>query len=114
MKLSYFARLTALALAVLLTVHSLGAQSGRGTITGVVTDATGAIVPGAEIVITNKANGEESKSLTTSTGLYRFPYVDPGTYKMTAALKGFKTAVRDNVQVLLAQTITVDFSLALG
>jgi Carboxypeptidase regulatory-like domain/TonB dependent receptor-like, beta-barrel len=90
------------------------AQSGRGTITGTVTDSSGAIVPDAEITITNKANGEETKSRTTSAGLYRIPYVEPGSYRMTVSLKGFKTATRDNVQVLLAQTVTSDFSLELG
>jgi hypothetical protein len=116
MKLTHFARLLTLALVlvVLLTVPLSIAQSGRGAITGVVNDASDAVVPGAEITITNKANGEETKSQTTSAGLYRIPYVEPSTYKITVSLKGFKTATRDNVQVLLAQTVTVDFTLELG
>ena len=90
------------------------AQSGRGTITGTVTDSSGAIVPNADITITNKANGEETKAKTTTPKLFRAPYLEPGTYSVAASVKGFKTATRDNVQVLLAQTVTLDFTLELG
>jgi len=96
------------------TKNPLLAQSGRGTLTGVVKDATGALVPGAEVVITNKDTGVEVKATTTSTGVYRAPYLEPGTYQVSAALKGFKTAVRDNVPVLLTQTVTLDFTLEVG
>jgi hypothetical protein len=95
-------------------VLPLHAQSGRGTLTGVVKDPQGALVPGAEISATNKANGAESKAISTSAGLYRFPYLEPGNYSVTAGLKGFKTAARDNVTVLLAQTVTLDFTLEVG
>ena len=95
-------------------VEPLLAQSGRGTITGTVQDGTGALVPGAEVTITNKGNGVEVKAVTTSTGVYRAPYLEPGTYHVSAALKGFKTAVRDNVPVLLTQTVTLDFTLEIG
>ena len=76
------------------------AQGTRGTITGTVKDASGAIVPGAEILILEKATGVETKSLTSEAGVYRAPYIPPGTYKVSVELKGFKTAIRDNVQVL--------------
>ncbi len=95
-------------------VIPLHAQSGRGTLTGVVKDPQGALVPGAEIIATNKANGAESKALTTSAGLFHIPYLEPGNYNVTAALKGFKTAARENVNVLLAQTVTLDFTLEVG
>jgi carboxypeptidase family protein/TonB-dependent receptor-like protein len=114
MKLSYFTRLLTIVLAVLLTQPSSFAQSGRGTITGVVKDSSGALVPKAELVITNKATGVETKSATTEGGLYRVPYVEPGIYRATAALQGFKTAVRDNVEVGVAQTVTLDFTLEVG
>jgi hypothetical protein len=99
---------------LLIGVSGVFAQSGRGTITGEIKDATGAIVPGAEVVVLNKATGAESKTVTTNTGLYRVPYLEPGNYKVSASLKGFKTAVRDNINLLLAQTLTIDFTLELG
>jgi hypothetical protein len=90
------------------------AQSGRGTITGIVKDPSGAVVPGAEIIITEKDTGVVTRTVSTDAGAYRAPYVPPGMYKITAALTGFKTAVADNIQVMVGQTVTVDFSLEVG
>ncbi|MBI4472940.1 MAG: TonB-dependent receptor [Acidobacteria bacterium] len=90
------------------------AQSGRGVITGIVKDASGAVVPGADITITEKTTGVETKSATTDAGVYRAPYMPPGTYRITAGLAGFKTALADNIQLLLGQTVTVDFTLEVG
>ncbi|RPJ60893.1 MAG: hypothetical protein EHM23_08855 [Acidobacteria bacterium] len=92
----------------------LWGQSARGTITGTVTDASGAAVPGAEVTATNVENGNETKTLTTDVGLYRIPYIVPGKYKVSATLAGFRTAIRENVDVLVAQTVTADFSLQVG
>jgi hypothetical protein len=90
------------------------AQSGRGTLTGVVADATGAIIPGVEVKITDKTTGVVTTAISTDSGVYRAPYVPPGTYRLTASLPGFKTAIADNVEVLVAQTVTVDFKLEVG
>jgi len=110
-RLAWVLLLSAVLLALVSTAFG---QSGRGVITGEVKDASGAVVPGAEVVIVNKANGEETKGTSTNTGLYRIPYVEPGTYRIAVSLKGFKTAVRDNISLLLAQTLTVDFTLETG
>jgi hypothetical protein len=90
------------------------AQSGRGTMTGIVKDPSGAIVPGADITITEKATGVVTRAISTEAGTYRAPYLPPGTYRLTAALAGFKTAVADNIQLMLGQTLTVDFTLEVG
>ena len=102
------------AVGLLIITQPLLAQSGRGTLTGIVKDAQGLMAPGAELVATNKANGEETRATTTSAGVYRMPYLEPGNYRVTASLKGFKTAIRENVDVLLAQTVTLDFTLEVG
>jgi hypothetical protein len=93
---------------------ALLAQSGRGTITGVVKDSSGSIVPAAEIAATNQNTGVETKGITTEAGVFRFPYVMPGKYQITASKSGFKTASRENVEVLIAQTVTADFILEVG
>jgi hypothetical protein len=90
------------------------AQSGRGTITGIVKDPSGAVVPGADITITEKNTGVVTRTVSTEAGAYRAPYIPPGMYRITAALAGFKTAVADNIQVMVGQTVTVDFSLEVG
>ncbi|MFB3902187.1 MAG: carboxypeptidase regulatory-like domain-containing protein [Acidobacteriota bacterium] len=106
-------------LATLCCLLALGAapawsQSARGTITGTVTDASGAAVPGAEVTATNVETGSAIKTLSTDVGLYRIPYVVPGNYRVGASMAGFRTAVQENVTVLVAQTVTVDFSLQVG
>ena len=92
----------------------LMAQSGTGTIDGVVTDPSGAVVPGAEVTITNKSTGTEKLAITTDSGVYRAPFLSPGTYMVSAALTGFKTAVADNVALRLAQVLTVNLVLEVG
>ncbi|PYV82878.1 MAG: hypothetical protein DMG05_27270, partial [Acidobacteria bacterium] len=89
-------------------------QGERGAITGVVKDVSGAVVPNAEVIALNKNTGGESKAVSTDSGVYRIPYVTPGTYTVSASLKSFKTAIRDNVEVRVAQTVTIDFTLELG
>ena len=103
-----------LGICLLLGTVQVSAQSARGTITGIVKDASGGIVPGAEISLVEKATGVPTTATTTDAGVYRVPYVPLGTYKITASLPGFKTAIADNVQVLLGQTVTVDFTLEVG
>jgi len=92
----------------------LTAQSGRGTINGLVSDISGAVVPGAEVVITEKDTGVRSTFVTTETGVFRAPYLPPGTYRVSVSLPGFKTAIADNVILLLAQTLQVDLVLEVG
>jgi outer membrane receptor protein involved in Fe transport len=103
-----------LALVALLLPPPAPAQSGRGSLTGVVKDATGAVVPGAEVVLKEMDTGTETTGRTTDAGVYRFPYVPPGKYSVSVTMTGFKKAVRDNVEVHVAQTVTADFNLELG
>ena len=89
-------------------------QSGRGTLTGTVKDASGAIVPGAEVLITNMGTGGELKAVTTSAGVYRVPYIPPGKYRVSATSPGFKKSVRENVEIHVAETVEVDILLEIG
>jgi hypothetical protein len=89
-------------------------QSARGTITGTVVDNSGGVVPGVEITATNVDNGTVTRTVTTDVGLYRIPYVVPGKYRVSATLTGFKTTVRENVDVLPTQTVTVNLKLEVG
>src|SRR5690606_9114578 len=73
-----------------------------------------AVIPGVEVTVTNKETGVSRTVLTTDAGVYRVPALPPGTYTVSAALSGFKTAVADNVIVRVAQTITVDFQMEVG
>src|SRR5262245_44323981 len=103
-----------LLLASLLPGPPLAAQGGRGTITGIVKDTSGAVVAGAEVLIVETSTGVKTRALTTDTGLYRAAYLPAGEYNVSVALHGFKTTIRGNIHLLLTQTLTLDFELEPG
>ncbi|MEZ5397478.1 MAG: TonB-dependent receptor [Bryobacterales bacterium] len=93
---------------------ALRGQGSVGTLNGTVIDTTGAVIPGATVSITNTATGVETMTSTTSAGAYTFPYVPSGTYILRASSPGFRTTVRDNVALQVAQTLTVNMELEVG
>ena len=68
------------------------AQSVKGTLAGIVTDLSGAVVPGAHVTAGNKGSGEKFETVTTSSGDYRFPEVSLGLYTVTVTAQGFRSA----------------------
>src|SRR5690242_6189030 len=90
------------------------AQETRGTIVGRITDASGAYVPAATVEVTNKAMGTKMKLQTNQEGLYTAPLLLPGTYEVTATAAGFKSSVRDNVELRIADRIEVNLTLEVG
>ena len=68
----------------------------------------------ATVKMLNPATGVEFTTVTTDAGVYRMPSLPPGTYRITVTSPGFKSAVRDNVGLSVAQTLTVDFTLEVG
>src|SRR5437870_5131871 len=80
-------------------VASAFAQGPTSSLSGVVFDPTGAVIPGVEISAKNNATGKEVKSITVENGTFSIPAMDPGTYIVTAALPGFKQAVLNNVKL---------------
>jgi len=98
----------------ILSIGWLHAQGERGTLNGTITDASGAVVAGATVKATNAGTNIEVPTQTTESGVFRLPYLSPGTYKLTVSAPGFKSAVRDNVILAVAQTLTIDFKLEVG
>jgi hypothetical protein len=101
-------------LALASVTWALWAQGERGAFNGIVTDATGSVVPGATVTAVNVGTSVETQTTTTDAGVYRMPYMPSGTYRLSASKSGFQTAVRENVILHVAQTLTVDFSLQVG
>ena len=103
-----------LAFALVLTcaTPSFG-QSGGGEITGLVTDPTGAAVPGAAIVITEVAKNLKTLLQTNSQGSY-YMRLEPGEYAVEATFTGFKTYRVTNLRVAVAQVLRHDITLELG
>lgn len=109
--LKYFSLLTlAVALA---SAPQLNAQTA-GTISGHVSDSTGAAVPGAAVSMTNLETRTERSTVTTASGDYTFTEVSVGTYKLRASRAGFKTITSNAVQVQVQQSIRLDFPFEVG
>ena len=92
----------------------LNAQEARGTITGRITDATNAVIQGASVKVTNVAQGTVVSLVSNEAGLYRAPYLIPGTYQVAAEAPGFSKHVRDGVSVRINETIEINVQLELG
>lgn len=92
----------------------LGAQDPRGTIVGTVTDPSGALVPGAAVVVLNKDMGTKTSLQTNEAGAFQASYLTPGAYQVTVELSGFKKYVRDNVQVQVNQRLELNVALEVG
>jgi hypothetical protein len=90
------------------------AQTERGSIVGVVTDSTGAVVPGATVTITNLGTNVSQTVTTNDEGLYETPFLVPATYKVTVGAAGFSTSVVKEVIVNVGQKTRVDVPLTAG
>ncbi len=89
------------------------AQTITGTISGDVTDTSGAVVAGATITVENLGTSEKRTATTTSTGSFRVPDLAIGKYKVTASAAGFKTLVQ-TAEVMTGAVIHADFKLPVG
>ena len=102
------------AIIVMFLVAGLHAQTYQGRILGVVSDQNGAVVPGAQVIITNTATNS-SRTLTTSgAGEYVAPNLEPGPYMVIAEARGFSKFVRTGLQLEVARDIRVDAKLQPG
>ena len=90
------------------------AQAGRGSISGLVSDPSGAVVNGAKVTALNHATGVELHTVTSAAGLYTFVSLNPGLYVVTASQKGFESVAQDNVMVTVDQVTTVNIALRVG
>jgi Carboxypeptidase regulatory-like domain/TonB dependent receptor len=100
-------------LAALAGASAASAQEARGTVTGTIRDASGSVIPGATVTVTNVAMGTTVAIVTNEVGFFQVPYLVPGIYQVSAELSGFKKAVRE-VEVRIADRLEVDLALDMG
>ena len=100
--------------ALALAAVTCQAQESRATLTGEITDSSGALIPGAKVTATNVDSGTVYSAVTSSKGVYYINYVIPGSYTITAEAPGFKTVKQDKVTTFAAQTFNQNFKLATG
>ena len=92
----------------------LAAQTATGTITGTVSDKSGALVPGATIRVRNEATNAHQQAVSSDDGLYRVPVLPPGTYEVRAEMPGFKALVNSGVLLSVGENRTVNLALEVG
>ena len=102
------------ALAIIFGALQGNAQEFRATLTGQVSDTTGAVIKGAKVSAVNTDTKTTYTATTTAKGDYYIPYVLPGTYTVTVTAGNFKTAVQEKVLMLASQVFNQNFSLEVG
>jgi hypothetical protein len=108
------ARPIIITLSIILFTATAPAQTNRGGITGTVFDKTGAVIPGATVIVTNIGTNESLRLSTSESGNFSAPSLNPVEYRLTVEAGGFRKAVVDKVKVDTATTATVDVTLEPG
>jgi outer membrane receptor protein involved in Fe transport len=98
---------------VLGSATDVGAQA-TGTITGVVTDESGAVLPGVSVEVVSEATGQTRAVVSGDDGFYTVPLVPPGRYQVKASLAGFRSLTREGVVVSVNNTSRIDLRLQVG
>ena len=101
-------------LALLFLLAPVAWAQDNATITGFITDASGALVPNANIALTHDATGQTRETISNSAGTYRFANVGVGTYTVTVTAKSFQKYSKTGIVVNVAATVEADAVLAVG
>lgn len=96
-----------------LTRHAL-AQADQGAITGFVTDPTGAVIPNAQVTLTNVDTALTLTTKTDNSGNYVFSPIKIGNYKVAVSAPGFSTTTQENIQVHVQDRVAVNVQLKAG
>ena len=108
------ARVTRVAFLVTsLTCFAFG-QSERGTITGIVQDSSGAVIPAAKVTVTSQATNAKLDAVTNQVGEYTVPSVQPGVYNVRVDKQGFRPTEEKGISVAAAITVRADLKLEVG
>ena len=104
----------ALAVAIALLSRSAAAQISTGSITGVISDESGAVLPGVTITATNIGTAQQRTVATNEAGRYQLAGLPPGPYSVSAELAGFATVIRSQVTVTVGSLVDLNISLKLA
>jgi len=106
--------LVLLAFLILPPVSTLEGQGTTATVSGIVQDETGGVLPGVSITVEGVDTGSVRSAVSDDLGRYRVPLLEPGTYEIQAELSGFQTAVRTGVKLEVGANAVIDVSLTIG
>src|SRR5437870_1715661 len=107
-------RLVIQAAFLLLVVSNFTFAQVNADLSGTVSDASGALIPGVEVTAKNINTGIAETRLTNETGNFSFPSLQPGSYTLSAALSGFQTASYNNVVLGQGAQVRLNFTLQVG
>ena len=106
---------TLLSLVVMVAMLAVGtAAQSTATLSGVVTDPSGAVLPHAQVVVHSLANGTDRTLITDAAGIYVAPSLQPGEYKIQATASGFSTYTVQKVTLNVDQSVTVNLHMAIA
>src|SRR3982750_2240404 len=105
------AAVVAVGLTVLAPHAAVRQTAATGTIEGIVSDPTGAVLPGVTIVVKNSETGLTRDLVSDESGRYRAAALQPGTYEVAATLSGFQNLTLGNIAVQVGQSIPVDVKM---
>ena len=112
--LSLFASVMLALSAVLGSSCALAQTSTTATVTGSIVDGSGAKIPAATVTFTNLATGIATSVKTTNEGIYRISGLLPGTYRSSVTMTGFKTTIRDGIELHVEDQASIDYALSVG
>lgn len=103
-----------IAMALCSSNSTIVAQNISGTILGTVTDASGGVLVGVEVTVTNQDTNQAFKATTNELGHYQAPYLKPGPYQLEVSMQGFKKSTRKDVVLKVEDRLRLDFKLEVG
>src|SRR5689334_5054104 len=103
-----------IAATVILLYTAVTEAQNAGSLSGRVTDSTGAVVPGARVEVKNVDTGLSREAQTDQQGHYRAPELPLGNYEIEASFEGFKSVQRTGIVLTVGRDATVDFQLTVG
>lgn len=95
-------------------VCAVAQSQTAGNISGVVTDANGAVIAGAEVMVSSRATGDERRVMTGDDGTYTVSLLPPGTYRVQITANGFRQVVYEDVTVAITETTAIPVELLVG
>jgi hypothetical protein len=99
---------------VMVVPRNTNAQLGTATVNGTIQDASGAVIPGAEIVLQNEDTGVTTGTTSNDAGVYVYVHILPGRYTISASKAGFAPAKEEDIVLEVNEATTYDFTLPVG
>ena len=90
------------------------AQTQLATVSGIITDPSGAVVPGASVTVANQGNGLKRSLLSGTAGAYRFVGLPTGDYSLRIKKTGFQSQIREGVELHSAAEVTINVQIGIG